>query len=244
MTTVVISQPFLFPWVGLFEQIQLADVYVHYDDVAFSKGSFINRVQIKTARGSQWMSIPLVDRHLGDKIIDLRSDERTDWRQQQLRDLARHYAQAPYLGEMLQLATSIYEQRDQRPAELLIEALHAVTAYFGLADHTQFYRSSQIPVSGRSSPRVLDVVRHFRGDVYVTGHGAKNYLDHEAFEAAGVSVRYMDYERRPYPQLHGSFDPHVSILDLIANCGRAGRRFIASSTVGWREFIARQRLAG
>ena len=49
MTVVVISQPMLFPWVGMFEQIRLADVYVHYTDVQFSKGSFVNRVQIKTA---------------------------------------------------------------------------------------------------------------------------------------------------------------------------------------------------
>ena len=50
MTTVVISQPMLFPWVGMFEQVALADVFVHYDDVQFSKGSFTNRVQLKTAR--------------------------------------------------------------------------------------------------------------------------------------------------------------------------------------------------
>jgi hypothetical protein len=54
----------------------------------------------------------------------------------------------------------------------------------------------------------------------------------------------MEYERRPYQQLHRSFDPHVSILDLIANCGQAGRQYIASSTIDWREFLARQRLAG
>ena len=41
---VVITQPMLFPWVGLLEQIMLADVLVNYADVQFSKGSFTNRV--------------------------------------------------------------------------------------------------------------------------------------------------------------------------------------------------------
>ena len=77
---------------------------------------------------------------------------------------------------------------------------------------------------------------HFEGDVYVTGHGAKNYLDHEAFERGGVHVEYMDYQRRAYPQLHGEFTPYVSILDLIANMGREGRDLICSGTVSWREF--------
>ena len=48
---VVISQPMLFPWVGMLEQIMLADVFVHYADVQFSKGSFTNRVQIKDSTG-------------------------------------------------------------------------------------------------------------------------------------------------------------------------------------------------
>ena len=34
---VVISQPMLFPWVGMLEQVRLADSYVHYSDVQFSK---------------------------------------------------------------------------------------------------------------------------------------------------------------------------------------------------------------
>ena len=67
MTTVVVSQPMLFPWVGLFEQIRLADVFVHYDDVAFSKGSFFNRVQIKTLEvGSKWFNGPATTFRTGD----------------------------------------------------------------------------------------------------------------------------------------------------------------------------------
>ena len=33
MTNVVISQSMLFPWVGTLEQMLLADVFIHYDDV-------------------------------------------------------------------------------------------------------------------------------------------------------------------------------------------------------------------
>jgi len=84
---------------------------------------------------------------------------------------------------------------------------------------------------------VLSVVQGLGGDVYVTGHGARHYLDHEAFEAAGVRVEYLDYEKRVYPQLHGPFTPYVSVLDLIANVGRAGRDVIASGTKPWREFL-------
>ena len=53
MTTVVISQPMYFPWPGFFELIAAADVYVHLDDVQFSKGGFTNRIQLKTVQGKR-----------------------------------------------------------------------------------------------------------------------------------------------------------------------------------------------
>ncbi|NBX37756.1 MAG: hypothetical protein EBR10_11170, partial [Planctomycetes bacterium] len=49
---IVISQSMYFPWVGFLEQMSLADIFVVYDDVQFSKGSFTSRVQAKTAAGS------------------------------------------------------------------------------------------------------------------------------------------------------------------------------------------------
>ena len=48
--------------------IKLADIIVHYDDVQFSKGSFTNRVQIKTKDGFKWMTVPLEKVKLNQKI--------------------------------------------------------------------------------------------------------------------------------------------------------------------------------
>src|SRR5436190_13002705 len=94
---VVISQPMLFPWVGMVEQASLADVFVHYDDVQYSKGSFTNRVQVKTAAGSTWMTVPLLGVRLGDLISDLVADDARDWRGAHHRLLASALADADHL---------------------------------------------------------------------------------------------------------------------------------------------------
>jgi hypothetical protein len=78
-----------FPWAGMLEQMCLADAYVHYDDVQFSKGSFTNRVQIKTAMGVQWLTVPLRDLHLGQRILEVVVDNRQDWRKKHLLTLQR-----------------------------------------------------------------------------------------------------------------------------------------------------------
>lgn len=85
----------------------------------------------------------------------------------------------------------------------------------------------------------MDICLHLGAKYYLTGHGARNYLDHEKFEKEGVEVAYMNYVLDPYPQLHGEFTPYVSALDLVANCGKDGLKYIQGNTLNWREFIIR-----
>jgi hypothetical protein len=54
-----------------------------------------------------------------------------------------------------------------------------------------------------------------------------------------VEVRYMDYSCREYPQLHGPFTPHVTVLDLLANVGPDAAALLDPRTVDWRTFVAR-----
>jgi hypothetical protein len=237
MTTVVISQPMFFPWVGLFEQIQAADIYVHYVDVHFSKGSFTNRVQVKTVTGTRWLTVPLQDIRLGTEIRETRINYRQEWQRKHLGTLKQSYARGRFADDMIALVQTVYNHRDETIAGLAIRSMESVCAYFGLDREKKFLQSSELVVEGSGSRRVLEIVRRLQGTVYVTGHGARNYLDHEAFEDAGVQVRYMDYKKIPYPQMHGEFTPYVTILDLIANAGPAGKEFISSGTVYWREFV-------
>ena len=237
MTAVVISQPMLFPWVGLLEQVRLAGVYVHYDDVQFSKGGFTNRVQVKTAAGSRWLTIPLRGLRLGQPIREVAADPTTDWRHAHLGLLAHAYAASPFLDDMLALVRRVYAPPTESVCDIAVRGLHALCDYFALGSPDKFQSSSALAVTGASSERVLDVVKAVGGDTYITGHGAKQYLDHELFERAGVRVEYLDYQKASYPQLHGEFTPFVSALDLVANVGPAGREVIRSGTKYWREFV-------
>ena len=100
-----------------------------------------------------------------------------------------------------------------------------------------FLNVCDLHVAGRSSQRVFDVCNKLNASTYITGHGAKNYLSHEMFKEKGISVEYMNYVNEPYDQLHGTFTPYVSILDLIANKGPRGSSWLKSGTVEWDQFV-------
>jgi hypothetical protein len=90
-----------FPWIGMLEQMRHADIFVHYNDVQFSKGHFQNRIKIKTSKGPKWMTIPLRAVRLGQSINEVCIDETSDWRGQHVELLYQAYREAPYRDEML-----------------------------------------------------------------------------------------------------------------------------------------------
>lgn len=236
--TVVISQSMYFPWVGLLEQVRLADCFVHYDDVQFGRGLY-NRVQVKTSDGMRWMTVPLSGHHRDQTIAEARIDHSTNWHRRHLELLRHAYSNAPFRNEMLDLASGVLDATHETLADIARASLLALVDYFDLRQGRQFLDSRDLGIGGSSSKRLHDIVAATGGSVYVTGHGARNYLDHPLFEQSGIRVEYMDYQCRPYPQLHGQFTPYVTALDLVANCGKDGRSAVCSGTMDWKNFIER-----
>ncbi len=239
MRTILITQPMYFPWVGMLEQMALADVVVVYDDVQYSKGGVLNRVQIKTAAGGKWMTLPLSKGRLATSIRDMALDADVDWRTRHRAQLRDAYRTAPHLDEMLSVFDAgVASGPDARLGAIAWQSMLALKQAFSLRPDCEVVHAETLNIGGSGSHRVLDICRHLDATRYITGHGARNYLQHEQFDAAGIAVEYMDYARLPYPQLHGDFTPFVSGLDLLANCGsHAGKHFIAPRTMPWRTFI-------
>lgn len=234
---VVISQSMLFPWVGILEQIRLAGVYVYYDDVQFSKGSFTNRVQVKLPSGMRWMSIPLQGAHLGQAIEATRVVPAEAWRGKHMQLLRQSFEATPFAADALAMADEIFSGTYDSIGMLARASLMALVRYFALDESCKFIDVRDLQIGGSGSSRVLEIVRSLKGNCYITGHGAVDYLEHEVFEKAGIKVEYMDYQLRAYPQQHGAFTPYVTGLDLVANCGKDGIAFISSSTMPWRSFL-------
>lgn len=234
MRTVVILQPQYLPWRGVFEQIRLAEVFVHFDDVQFPQGrSFTSRVQVKTASGSRWLSVP-VRRDGRVSIAQTRIDESQDWRSAHLRSLEHAYARASHAPEMLALARTVIDPPCETIAELNMAATERLAATLRLSP--RFARSSATPSGLSATARLVELCKLYEAERYVTGHGALAYLEIDRFRREGIAVDVMDYRLTPYPQLHGDFIPYVTILDLIANVGVAeAPKHLDPATRAWEE---------
>ena len=223
----------MFPWLGVFEQVKAADVFVHYDDVQLPQGrSFCSRVQIKLSTGVHWLTIPVL-RKSGQKIQDVIVDDGQPWREKHLETLRLAYRAAPFCDDAIAIVRSTYELRTKNLSEMTIFAIESVARYLGLP--CRFVRSSSMMGRGVKDDRLLSLLKPLGATVYLTGQGALNYLCHERFDREGIEVRYLYYAKRHYPQLHGDFTPYVSVLDAIAILGPRTADLLVGASIHWCE---------
>ena len=144
----VVSQPMFLPWIGLFEQVRLADVFVHYDDVQLPQGrSFMTRVQIRSATGVSWLTAPVDHAQSGKLINQVVLFDGIDWRSKHLASLRHAYARAPHFKLMFEMAEGITAICPGRLADFNIEAIEQIARWLGLSPH--FIRASATNVPWR-----------------------------------------------------------------------------------------------
>jgi hypothetical protein len=218
---VVILQPSYIPWRGYFDQIRRADLFIFYDDVQYDKHGWRNRNQIKTAQGKQWLTIPVHSKGVteGIPVKDVRIDWSKPWAKNHLKALTFAYAKAPHFASFAPWLASVYERRDEFLADFTIWLTIEIARKIGIT-HTRFLRSSEIPgIDGQKTARLIQILKRVGAAHYISGPSAREYIEQDQFDAAGITLEYMEYNYPEYPQLYPPFDPFVTILDLMFMTG-------------------------
>jgi hypothetical protein len=218
MTTLVVLQPGYLPWLGYFDLLKKADVFVHYDDVQFDKHGWRNRNRVKGPKGAVWLTVPVLHGGRGaQSILEVEIDNRQSWRRKQLSTLEQLYARAPFSKAYLPRLREILERPWSRLVDLDFAVIEWLAETLGIA--TPRYRSSELGIGGRRNERLINLSRHFAASRYISGDAARAYLDVAAFAAAGVEVVWHNYAHPTYLQQHGEFLPYLSVIDLLLNEG-------------------------
>lgn len=223
----VILQPSYIPWRGFFHQIQRADQFVFYDDVQYDKHGWRNRNQIKTIQGKQWLTIPVhsAGATQGLLIKDVKIDWSKPWAKNHWKTLSFAYAKAPYFRSYAEVCEPFFQRHDKFLADFTIDFTIALARELGI-QHTRFMRASELNTSGEKTDRLIDVLKKVGASHYISGPSARDYIELEKFEQAGITLEYMDYNYSEYPQLHPPFNPQVSILDLLFMTGPDAPNYI------------------
>jgi hypothetical protein len=218
------------PWKGYFDIINSVDEFILYDDAQYSKGSWRNRNQIKTAQGLKWLTVPVALRsNLGIKIRDVKIAD-SQWAKKHWGSLVTNYSAAPYFSEFGPLIHSIYEKPFAFLSDLNFEFITLICKILEIK--TKITWSSEYPINDEDSNlKLLSYCKKTGSNSYLSGPSAKAYIDLSVFDKNSITVSYYDYDNYPeYPQLFGPFVQNVSVLDLIFNTGASAKTYLQSNS--------------
>lgn len=225
MTTLAVLQPGYLPWLGFFDQMNRADVFVYYDDVQYDKHGWRNRNRVKSASGPVWLTVPVRHSGLGMPPIDqVEIDNRLPWSRKHIQTLAQLYARAPYRDVYLPTLQEILDRPWAHLVDLDIHLSETIRDWLSI--DCEIHVASGLSIHGEQSGRLLALCRHFGADTYLTGDSARDYLDIGSFANHGILVEWQNYRHPVYPQLHGDFVSHLSVVDLLLNAGPHSKRIL------------------
>ena len=216
LDTIGIHQPNYFPWAGYFHKIARVKKFIFLDDVQYSKGSYINRVQYLSNGDVHWLTVPCKPK-LGTKINEVPIVS-NDWQQQHLQKIEGGYKKCPMFAEVwpnIQKWLSV--EANRKLSDLNIYIIKEVCVYLDIK--TKFYRSSEIFIDKElsASDRLVSLVKAVGGNEYFSGSGATKYQEEGLFFEQNVSITYSSFVESPRRQKSTCFKQGLSILDLILN---------------------------
>lgn len=227
-------QPVYLPWLGLFHKIAVADAFVTFNQVQYLAKDWNNRNLIKTPQGPLWLTVPVLRKgYLEKTISQIEINNSEPWQRKHWRSMLGNYRKAPFFSKYSDFFEDVYK-RDWR---LLVELNDYMLKWFieTLQIEVQFLDASQYQFCGMKSGLVLDMCVQLGASTFIFGALGKDYADVEAFSHAGVTAVFQDYRHPQYPQQGDPFEPNLSVVDLLFNCGENSHDILMSGNVSKAE---------
>jgi hypothetical protein len=213
-----IHQPTFFPWLGFFDKMRRADVFVILDRVSYQKSgsslsSWCNRVKLNVRGRAAWVSCPVIREH-GVQVIDtVRINDARPWRDEMRRILRENYAAAPFFDRTYTLVDELLQQKTGNLADFNVHVIRALAQQLGY--RPEIVRQSELaPIAGAGTERLIAICRAVGADVYLSGDGAGDYLEPDRFAAGGIGLQYQGFSEPPYGDA-ASFIPGLSVVDRL-----------------------------
>jgi len=213
---VTIHQPNYLPWPGFFHKWLISDAFIVLDSVQYHKNEWQNRNRIKGANGAQWITVPVGYRF--PQRIDEVEIAGGNWARKQIASIEQAYAKAPYLDNYWPAIRNLLERPWIRLVDLNTELIRCLGGMLGCG--APLYLASEMATKSTDpTGRLVSLCSELQADRYLSGSEGKNYLDRKLFDEAGIGLWFQSAVAPRYPQLHGDFISHLSVIDVLFNLG-------------------------
>ena len=222
---VAIHQPSYFSWLGLINKIAKADIFILLDEVQLADRAFQHRNIFLDASGNQkYLTIPIIKKNLRQKVIrEIEINNTVNWKRKHLNFLFFNYKKHPYFSEIFPVVEDYFKKDYKTLLQAVWESMKLILNFFDIKTKVIFQSQISYDRTKRKGELMLSLVKAVGGKVYLSGVGAKGYLEPilDKFEVEGIKVIWNNFKHFKYPQRNskGVFIEGLSSLDLLFNVG-------------------------
>ena len=224
-----VHQPQYIPWLGYFHKIAKSDCFVFLDRVQYKPREFQNRNKIRTKEGWIWLSVPVLCKgRYRQSIYDVLIDNGFPWARKHLMSLKSWYARAEFFDAHFPFFQQVYTKNWEKLIDLNIAIINYLLNQLNIS--TPVYFESKLDIGQTKTSRIIEICQKLKAGTYLSGAGAKAYLEEEKFVQAGIKLIYQDFLHPVYRQqfclVDKDFIPFMSTLDLLFNEGPKSREIL------------------
>jgi hypothetical protein len=222
---IAVHQPQYIPWLGYFHKIAQCDTFVILDNVQYKTREFQNRNRIRTEKGWMWLTVPVVTKDgCRLRMADVEIDNTMPWQRKHLGSLKTSYASSPYFKEYYAFFEQSFQRQWIKLADLNVHIIRFVLDNLSITTPIVF--ESELNVLTAKTQRIIDICKQLNADKYLSGIGAREYLEESLFPEQRITLYYQHFNHPEYKQCFEPFMPYMSIIDLLFNCGPKSRELL------------------
>lgn len=211
---VVGHQPQYIPYIAFFNKISKADVFVLVDSVQFNRKSWQQRTLIKHNDSELCLTVPVLKKGRFDQLINEVEIIDNGWRKKHWKSIYLSYHKAPYFDLYKDELECFYNREWRYLSEFTSALIMWAIDAIGIKLKT-ITTSSELGARGEKTELLLDICRKTGCNTYLSGSGAKAYVDEDLFAANHLSHIFNEFDLRPYKQAGSTFLGGMGIIDVM-----------------------------
>ena len=228
---VAIHQPNFLPWPGYFHKYDQCDLMVHMDTAQHVRRDFDQRNWIHTPEGrKRRITVHISGANRSSQPLNRVGLANDNWRRELQNLLYNSYHRAPFYQPHAEALLGIIDHDWPALAELNLALIAYLKDALGIGTSSILLSSLGADL-GQRNEQLINICHQVDADTYLSGQGARDFLDEKQFRRAGIKVEFQDYTPAKYPQIHSPFIPNLSVIDLLFNTGPQARKYLLGGSV-------------
>ena len=201
MNIVSIHQLSYLSWFGLLDKIIKSDVFIILDDVQFNKRAFQHRTLYSNyAIKPSYLTIPVNTKNhqFNNLLIKDVTIKDLNIIRKHFQSISRRYSKYEGFKKYKEEFEYIYNQEYRYIHDLNITLFNFMLKVFNI--NTKIIYSSTLNVSSYKFDRIIELVKKSNCSTYLSGVGAKEYMQDDLFKEHNIILNYQKFEHIYFEQ--------------------------------------------